>query len=134
MPITNAAGVPQGGNTENIAANLDGYQVSRAPDWTLNLGADYAHEFAFGTMGASVNAYHTDTVPLEQSDRVVQPSYTQVNARIFWQPFGSKVTASIWGKNLSNAKIIQSSFITTATDGVSYAPPRTYGVMAEYAF
>jgi iron complex outermembrane receptor protein len=85
-------------------------------------------------MSASVNAYHTDTVPLEQSDRVLQPSYTEVSARIAFSPVGSKFTASIWGKNLSNAKIIQSSFITTATDGVSYAPPRTYGVMAEYAF
>ncbi|MEA3149201.1 MAG: iron complex outerrane recepter protein, partial [Gammaproteobacteria bacterium] len=133
-PTTNAAGVPVGGNTENIAANLDGYQVSRAPNWTLNLGADYSHEFAVGTLGASINAYHSDTVPLEQSDRVVQPSYTQLNARLALTPAGSKFTASLWGKNLTNAKIIQSSFITTATDGVSYAPPRTYGVMAEYAF
>lgn len=133
-PTKNAAGVPVGGNTENIAANLDGYQVSRAPNWTLNLGVDYSHDFAVGTVGASVNAYHSDTVPLEQSDRVVQPPYTQLNARLALTPIGSKFTASLWGKNLTNAKIIQSSFITTATDGVSYAPPRTYGVMAEYAF
>jgi iron complex outermembrane receptor protein len=134
VPITNGAGVPVGGNTENIAANLDGFQVSRAPDWTLNVGADYSHQFAYGTFGASVNAYHSATVPLEQSDRVLQPAYTQVNARLAFEPFQSKLTLSLWGKNLSNAKVIQSSFITTATDGVSYAPPRTYGVMAEYAF
>jgi iron complex outermembrane receptor protein len=134
VPITNAAGVPVGGNMENIAANLDGYQVSRAPNWTLNLAADYSHEFRAGTFGASVNAYHSDTVPLEQSGRVRQPSYTQVGARLALTPASTNLTLSIWGKNLTNAKVIQSSFITTATDGVSYALPRTYGVMAEYAF
>jgi iron complex outermembrane receptor protein len=134
VPITNAAGVPVGGNMENIAANLDGFQVSRAPNWTLNLQADYSHEYRAGILAASVNAYHTDSVPLEQSGRVRQPSYTQLGARFALTPVGTRLTLSIWGKNLTDAKVIQSSFITTATDGVSYAPPRTYGVMAEYAF
>ena len=65
---------------------------------------------------------------------MVQPSYTQLGARLAFRPLNTGLTLSIWGKNLTDAKIIQSSFITTATDGVSYAPPRTFGVQAEYAF
>src|SRR3546814_13023259 len=74
--------------------------------------------------------YHTDDVPLEQSGRVQQEAYTLFNGTISFSPLNSNLKFSVWGKNLSNEKVIQGSFFTGAGDQVSYAPPRTYGVSA----
>lgn len=134
VPLTNGSGVPVGGNRVIETADLSGYQVSRAPNWTLNLAANYLHEFDFGTVGVSGNMYHTDDVPMEQSGRIQQKAYTQFNARVSFEPGNSGFKFSLWGKNLSNEKVFQSTFITTGTDGVSYAPPRTYGVSLDFAF
>ncbi len=134
VPLVNGAGQPVGGNAVVPTADLSGYQVSRAPKWTLNLGVNYEHEFAFGKLGFSGNMYHTDDVPMEQSGRIKQDAYTQFNARLSFEPGQTGVKLGIWGKNLSNEKVFQSTFITTGTDGASYAPPRTYGVSLDYAF
>ncbi|KKC26023.1 TonB-dependent receptor [Sphingomonas sp. SRS2] len=134
VPITNGAGVPIGGNVVIPNADLSGQQVSRAPKWTLNLAATYQHEFEFGKLGGSANMYHTDDVPLEQSNRVRQKQYTLFNAQIWYELPASGLRFTLWGKNLSNKAVIQSSFITSATDGVSYAPPRTYGATVQYSF
>ena len=123
-----------GGNTPVSGVNLSGFKVTRAPTWTLNLNANYKHEFDFGTFGLSGNVYHTDDVPLEQSGRIKQPAYTLFNATVSIVPLNSNFKFSLWGKNLTKEKVIQGSFFTGAGDQVSYAPPRTYGVTANYAF
>lgn len=123
-----------GGGNDNVSANLGGFQVTRAPNWTLNLAATYEHEFAFGTVGASANLYHADDVPLEQSGRVRQPAYTQINAQFSLSPANTNFKFTVWGKNLADEKVIQGSFFTGAGDQVSYAPPRTFGGTIGYAF
>jgi iron complex outermembrane receptor protein len=123
-----------GGNTPVSGIDLSGFKVTRAPTWTLNLAANWEHEYAFGTLGLSGNMYHTDDVPLEQSGRVQQDAYTLFNATASFKPLNSAFKISVWGKNLSNEKVIQGSFFTGAGDQVSYAPPRTYGATIGYSF
>jgi iron complex outermembrane recepter protein len=45
-------------------------------------------------------------------------------------------TADLWGKNLSNERVAASTFqlATARVIGVTYMPPRTYGVSAGYNF
>lgn len=123
-----------GGNTPVSGVDLSGFKVTRAPTWTLNLGANWEHQYDFGTLGLSGNMYHTDDVPLEQSGRIQQDAYTLFNASASFKPGNSDFKFTVWGKNLSNEKVIQSSFFTGAGDQVSYSPPRTYGVSIGYSF
>lgn len=125
---------PGGGNTPVSNVDLSGFKVTRAPTWTLNLNAQYEREFSFGTIALMGNMYHTDDVPLEQSGRLQQDAYTMFNGSISFRPLDSNFKFTLWGKNLSNEKVIQGSFFTGAGDQVSYAPPRTYGISANYAF
>jgi len=133
IPIT-VGGVPVGGNLVFPTADLSGNQVTRAPKWTANVALNWEHQYDFGKLGFSGNLYHSDDVPMEQSGRVRQKAYTQINAKASFSPGESGVKFSVWGKNLTNEKVFQSTFITTGTDGVSWAPPRTYGVSLDYSF
>ncbi|MDB5713952.1 MAG: TonB-dependent receptor [Sphingomonadales bacterium] len=123
-----------GGNATVSGVDLSGFKVTRAPSWTLNLGVNYEHEFDIGTVGLSGNLYHTDDVPLEQSGRVQQKAYTLVNSTLTFKPANTNFRFSVWGKNLTDEKVIQGSFFTGAGDQVSYAPPRTFGGSIGYAF
>src|SRR5690606_22174344 len=111
-----------GGNTPVSNVDLSGFKVTRAPTWTLNLSAQYEREFNFGTIALSGTMYHTDDVPLEQSGRVQQDAYTLFNGSISFRPLHSNFKFTLWGKNLSNEKVIQGSFFTGAGDQVSYPP------------
>jgi TonB dependent receptor. len=44
------------------------------------------------------------------------------------------LSVGVWGRNLSDEQVIQSSFIAGFADGVYYAIPRTYGASIEYKF
>src|SRR3546814_17908932 len=110
--------------SSDLGVDLSGFKVTRAPTWTLKLNANYEHEFDFGTVGVSGNMYHADDVPLEQSGRVQQEAYTLFNGTISFSPLNSNLKFSVWGKNLSNEKLIQGSFFTGAGAQVAYAPTR----------
>ena len=133
VPVTNAEGVPIGGNVINPNADLSGTQIPNAPKWTVSASANYEQEFPLGTLGASGDVYHSADVLLDVSG-VNQPAYTLLGARVWYQLPRSKLKFSLWGKNLRNEAVIQATNITADDFGVSYAPPRTYGGTVEYGF
>jgi iron complex outermembrane recepter protein len=123
-----------GGGNEDIIANATGRDEIRSPRWTLTLSPEYSHQFAAGRFALSATGYHTDRYFYDAQNRVTQPSYTTLSALASFTPQNSKFTFSIWGRNLTNQVYYQSVLISTASDGVSYAPPRTYGIRATYEY
>lgn len=126
--------VPGGGNTAVPNVDLSGHQLLRSPNFTFNLNPSYSHEFGFGKVEASSSVYYTASYPLEQSGRVRQKSYPQVNAQINVFPGSSGIRLGIWGKNLTNEKIVSSSLVLAGGDLAAYSPPRTYGVSVGFSF
>lgn len=133
IPITNAMGVPTGGNYTTVA-NLTGKHEVRAPNWTLNVTASYQTQVAHGQLELDGMLYHSDKFYFDNNNRIEQPAYTTLGARVSWSPQDTGLTFAVYGKNLTNKATIQGAFITAFADGVSYAPPRTYGVEIRYAF
>lgn len=126
--------VAGGGNVPVSNSDLSGYKVVRSPSYTANMNLMYEKQLDIGLVGANLQVYHSDEFPLEQSGRIKQDAYTHVNARVSLQPQNTQLRLSVWGKNLADEEIIHGSFFTGGGDQVAYAPPRTYGVSAEYSF
>jgi iron complex outermembrane receptor protein len=121
------------GNTQT-EVDASGKPLLRTPDYTVSLGPDYRHEFAQGTLDLSGSLFWSGKFTLTPDARVYQNAYVNLNAQASFEPAGSKVTLSVWGKNLTNNTIISEAAINPPVDAVGYAPPRTYGFRAEYRF
>ena len=73
--------------------------------------------------------------PFDVGNHIRQKEYVLLNGEISFAPSGLQgMRLVVWGKNLTNRDYIAGSLPTTFADSVSWAPPRTYGVRAEYRF
>jgi iron complex outermembrane receptor protein len=114
--------------------DLSHNQLPRAPDWSLSLTPDYRHDFGVGVFDVSATIYHTDRIYFDSAQRVSQKPYTTVNAQASFEPAGSNLRFSVWGKNLTDKNYFISVYEDATTDGAGYAPPRTFGVDVTYKF
>jgi iron complex outermembrane receptor protein len=124
---------PEGGNVP-LTIDAAGNHMIRAPDFSLTLGANYRTELAGGELSLSGLLYHTSSIYYDFEERVHQPGYTTINLRADYTLPNTPLTLAVYGKNLLDKTIIQSTYINDNADGVSYAPPRTWGVSATYTF
>lgn len=142
--------------------NLSGQQMSRAPDFTANLGADYLAEMDFGSLRFAANGKYTDSyvvtnpavwcditsptpnsaticgaVPADRrgKQRFRQGSYVLLNASITYTDPSDHFYARLWANNLLDEKY-RMHYTGNAQFG-SYSPmaePLTYGLTAGYKF
>jgi iron complex outermembrane receptor protein len=123
-------------NAGNVQATVDatGNWTIRSPEWTFNTTLNYAHDFAFGKLGVSGNLFFSSRVYFTPDDRIATGSYELLNLRTTWQPPGSRFRVGLWTRNLTGAKVINSTTITTFGDSVIYLPPRSVGGDVSYSF
>jgi iron complex outermembrane receptor protein len=114
--------------------NLSGGQEPFSPKFTIGGTADYRTALAQGEIDLSVSVYHTSRSFFDPNARVEQPAYTTLAARASYTPEGTKFTVYAYGRNLTNERYINTTFINNLGDGATYTLPRTFGVGAKYAF
>lgn len=122
-----------GGNAQS-SADLSGNNVIRTPDFTVNLGVSYAWQMAAGEVVASANYYYNDGYFWEPENRHEQPSYELVNADLSFTTADEEWKFKFFVKNLMDEEYSYYGNSSAAGDAVSAAPPRTFGVAAEYRF
>jgi iron complex outermembrane receptor protein len=125
-------GLPTG-NT-NSKTNASGNTMIGSPTITVDLTPRYTKVTNVGTFDFSSTLYYSTKVYYDVGDRIVQPSYVNVNATLMLQPVGSKWQFGLFGKNLTNKLTIVATTIDSTGDSVEYSAPRTYGVRARYSF
>lgn len=118
----------------DVAADVTGNPLPRAPDWTASVQGNYVKHLDPGTLNLNLTLYHSAVFYEDLDKRVHQPAYMMLNSRVSWEPAGSNVVLGIWGKNLTNEVVFQSVYINSEADGVSYQPPRQFGVSIDYKF
>lgn len=122
------------GNTQ-ITEDLSGTRMIRAPKLSLNASANYKLNTAVGTFGAFASVAYNSGYGFEVGNYVQQPRYATIDGELSYSPASvPALRFAIWGKNLTNKLYYSQSIQTNYGDGVSYAPPRTFGIRAEYAF
>ena len=109
--------------------NARGNRLPNTPDWTVNVGADYAVDVGRDRLVLSATWFHSDGWAAEADNRLRQPAYDLVNASALFS-FGEdrRFDIRLWGRNLTNeayaVQINSSAFV----DGVNVAAGRTFGV------
>jgi iron complex outermembrane receptor protein len=125
------AGVPD--------VQLAGNPTRNSPDWAWNLHAEYDFGLPVdGTLTLMGDVSYKDDVYFTEFARLLegQDSYTIYDAQLRYVSGDGRWTAELWGKNLSDEEVASSTFqlATARVIGVTYMPPRTYGLTVGYSF
>jgi iron complex outermembrane receptor protein len=122
-----------GGNT-TIVADVSGFHMVRSPDWSGSITPSYTKETSSGTFDVTGTFFYSSTIYFDPGQRVKQKGYETINASAGWKMRDTGLELRIWGKNLTDKAVIDSTVISNAADLVHYAAPRTFGVEAKYSF
>jgi iron complex outermembrane receptor protein len=126
---------PSNQGLQTTACDVSGKTLIRSPDFTTNLSAIYDIPSTVGPFSLSGTVYYTTKIFYDALNRVEQPAYALLNARIGWRPVQVKdLEVSLYGRNLTDRHVIASVFESETEDFTRADNPRTYGVQLSYGF
>jgi Outer membrane receptor proteins, mostly Fe transport len=136
-PVTNpdptAFGAPGGGNIQ-----LAGNDTRNSPRWSWNLHGEYDVIAPIGIFTPSVDVSYKSRTYFSEYMREIESSaaYTMVDASLAYETNDGRIRAQLWAKNLFDVFRPSSTFAlaTGRLIGVTYLPPRTYGLTVGYKF
>jgi len=134
VPITDAAGHPTLTGNRTVAVDLGAFRMFRAPRFTGTITTAYVKAFDSGTFEISGTLYYSGSYSIEPSGRVRQGAYEMLNGRASWTFGGNGIKIGIYGRNLTNRTVLQTTSLTGRGDAGSFQERRNYGVFASYAF
>lgn len=117
----------------NVVIDASGNAMIRTPKWSGSLTANYRREFDPGTLSLSATAYLSSEVFYEYGNRIRQPGFAKLNASASWA-FPGGLELGVWGRNLTNERVITSVVSTSSYDAVDYERPREFGATVKYRF
>ena len=133
-PITDVNGVPLNIGNQDTSYDATGNSMIKAPKLTTYVMATYHADVAGGTLDLSGTAFHSSTMYYTFDHRIKQKAWETYDARVAWTPEDDKFTVSVYGRNLSNKAVVAGTYAQVAGDGISYNPPRTWGVQLDVRF
>ena len=123
-----------GGNTP-IIFDADGNELSRAPEYTFNIGGAYTWQLENnGAIKLNANYYYNDGFFWEPGNSIEQDSFELLSAGLSWVSPQEQYEVRISGNNLLDEEYSVNRGIGAASDGMSPAAPRTYGIEFTYNF
>ena len=140
--------IASGLNVTNQPQNWTGQQMTRAPDYTVNLGIDYTiQDVAGGALQLGGNLHYTSSFitnsaslygPLAgaraNQQRYRQGAYVLLNLQANWTDPSDHFTLGVFGNNVTN-KIYRLTYSGGGFgDYSSWASPATYGARIGYKF
>lgn len=125
--------LPGGGN-QVTASDAAGKSLIRAPEFTGNLGLDWTTVVQNGEFGATLNFFYSDRVYYDFLNRFSQDPYALVSGEVSWTTPNDRIRFSVWGSNLTNAKVAQQIRQGALATDILYEKPRTIGIGAELRF
>lgn len=138
-PVTNpdptALGAPGSGNIQ-----LAGNDVRNSPRWSWNIHGEYDLPLGSmpGRLTASADVSYKSRTYFSEFERAIEssPSYTMVDGSLSYRSEDRKIRVEAFIKNAFNVFRPSSTFAlaTGRLIGVTYLPPRTYGVSVGYTF
>ncbi len=100
------------------------------PDFSGTLTASYDADLGSGgRLQPSVTLIYNDGYFWQSDNRLIQPSYTLLNASLLWTAENKKFHVRLWAKNITNAEYyIARLGVTGLGDVQERAAPRTLGI------
>jgi iron complex outermembrane recepter protein len=136
-PDPTAFGAPGSGNIQ-----LAGNDVRNSPRWSWNLHGEWdvpgADTMLNGVLTPSVDVSYKSTTYFSEFQRLIEGSraYTMVDGALTYRTADRRIKVDAFVKNAFNVFRPSSTFAlaTGRLIGVTYLPPRTYGVSLGYTF
>jgi iron complex outermembrane receptor protein len=130
--------IPRLDGMGNVTATIDatGKQVQRAPTFTAGFNGTYtvpADVFG-GKVRLSGNLLYNSGWYFDFIERVGTGDYIDLNARISWTSPDDRLTASLWGKNLTDNHRLLAVTESGGADRASLVRPITYGTELRFKF
>jgi iron complex outermembrane receptor protein len=121
-----------------LEVNLRGQSLPRAPKWTVSTSAEYAIEFASGTLTPRVDFAWRDEVfyRLYESPLDRQGAYTRTDARLRWDVTETPVWFEVYAQNLENREKVRTQVSAPGWRSRNYwlATPLTFGFRLGWKF
>ena len=120
--------------------DLTGNELTQAPDYTLNLAAEYLLPMASGDVTLRLDARFVSDVWLSvyNLDHMQQTSYEWFDAQMQYRSRNGRWGFGAFVNNIGNEDVINAALIASALVGSpingSFAPPRTYGFSVNLQF
>jgi iron complex outermembrane receptor protein len=128
--------------TAPCTQDWSGEQLTRAPDWSGNVAADYTLNTGIGAfVVAGTVAYTSSYIPVKGdldpngAYRYGTGDYTMINARVSWSPPAlEQLKFTVLGENLGDARYYFYRSGNAFGDYHVLGAPRTWGVSVDYRF
>jgi iron complex outermembrane recepter protein len=142
VPNTNApptcawgTSLPLENGNQALSCNASGKTLPRSPAVSGNVSLNYVTNTPVGALDNSLTAYFSSRVYYEVLDRISQAPYQTLDARVALRPKNAQqLEIAVYGRNLTNAVVLDNLVLQSRYDAVNYALPRTYGVQFRYDF
>lgn len=123
---------PNANSTGNTAviADVSGNRIVLAPRTSMNLAADWSHEYEVGRFGARLNFYRSARIYYDFTNNFSQKPYSLLNAQISFTPPDENFSLSLAVTNITNAIVYQSLRVSASgTDGILEKPREVKGTI-----
>lgn len=122
-------------NGSNVLApgSAKGNRLPFASDWTASIGAHYKLPISNGNVTFNGDYTYNDGYFSEPDNVLRQPKFGMWNGSIVWNS-DAGYSLSVWGKNLTNTKVLSLIATTPTSTLAAYQAPRTYGATLGYKF
>ncbi len=119
----------------SVTHDASGTRLLRAPKLTAVLNLNYDADLGGGELKVVPSlSYSSKYLPYDTFDLLVQRAYARASLDVSYKPAGSNFRFTIWGHNLTNAKVFSQTTISNGAARASYAEPQELGMTVGYAF
>lgn len=115
--------------------DASGNRTPMAPEFTVNLGFDYAVNTSYGDFLLTADYYYNDGYYFEPDNLLKQDGFHLLSAQLKYTPTES-FGVRIWGKNLAGEKYALGAVTQGGAPGYPFYPgaPRTFGLAFDFNF
>lgn len=118
-----------------VAVDLLDSPMQRAPKWTGTASATYTQPIGDSNeLRLHASYYRTSKFKLEPSGQYWQKGYGLLTARITYAMADDRMSLSLYGNNLTDAKYLSQLLLLESAPLQQWAFPRTYGVELGFKF
>ncbi len=117
-----------------LRGDASGNRLQNTPEFTGSFGGSLDIPTGIGTFTLSANYYYNDGFIATADERVVQDSYSLVDASVTWRDRNDRVYMRVWGNNLTEEFYRTQLSATNSGDNGTPGAPRTYGVTVGVEF
>lgn len=126
--------------TGQRAFQLAGNQLVQAPEFSLNIGAQYEWTTRVGNLSVRAEVVWMDDIYYTPFNlpSALQPAHTKENAFVNWMSRQGTWSGQLFVRNIDNGRDLSNVFVSSTLVGSSiigsYEEPRTFGARLTYHF